>query len=61
MSKKVLIVCTMGNKTGLGHFTRCSALMNHIQNKRIKCNLLKLEDFKKKLIMKILLTKNKIF
>ena len=47
MSKKVLIVCTMGNKTGLGHFTRCSSLMNHVQNKRIKCNLLKLEDFKK--------------
>ena len=56
MSKKVLIVCTMGSKTGLGHFTRCSSLMNHVQNKKIKCSLLKLEDFKK-IIMKILLIK----
>ncbi len=61
MSKKVLIVCTMGSKTGLGHFTRCSSLMNHVQNKRIKCSLLKLEDFKKNYNENFINQKIKIF
>ncbi len=48
MIKKVLFVCSLGNETGLGHFARCKMLMEHFNKKKIKYDLIKLEDEKKK-------------
>ena len=60
MSKKVLTVCTLGQRTGYGHLTRCKTLIDYIKNKEIKFSLLKLEDHKKN-IEKIIYKKDKDF